>query len=496
MSLKSFGKNTIIYAIGAIFVRAGAFFLIPLYTHCLSINDYGLLATLLITVQIMMTLMGLGMRTTLVRFAKDYEVKKKMNILLGTSSLINLLGGLIGSSLLFAFFVPFFRSVLHGNDVYQYMGLVCCIALLQSLNMHIVSHYRARGEALKYMMVGVSTPILLFITSFLLISVFELGVTGALLASVITHGAILSILSIHVFSNTGLGVSIYLVPELLRFGCPLVFSMSSEVVIEAAGIYLLSYFAGLDVVAVYSLGYKFAQLLSITVVGPFSLAFQPYVFADIDTPGAKETMSRLLTYLVLAVMSMAFLIVLGSRLLLPLFAPPQYSSAFLVVLLLLPSTAFLPAAPPRGVRRGGRGLYYFGETLLSASKKTHIIGFTMSVCALVSIILNYILIQAFGWYGAAISLNVSFILAGSAVSVIGIRKLGVTLEWRRLRILGALILFVFFAFVAVRSVNMFLFGAVALVSAAAIISTLVKSGFFHSDEIIAIKRLILKARWA
>jgi len=483
MSLKSFGKNTIIYAIGAIFVRAGAFFLIPLYTHCLSINDYGLLATLLITVQIMMTLMGLGMRTTLVRFAKDYEVKKKMNILLGTSTLINLLGGLIGSSLLFAFFVRFFRSVLHGNDVYQYMGLVCCIALLQSLNMHIVSYYRARGEALKYMMVGVSTPILLFITSFLLISVFDLGVTGALLASVITHGAILSILSIHVFSNTGLGVSIYLVPELLRFGCPLVFSMSSEVVIEAAGIYLLSYFAGLHVVAVYSLGYKFAQLLGITVVGPFSLAFQPYVFADIDTPGVKETISRLLTYLVLAVMSMAFLIVLGSRLLLPLFAPPQYSSAFLVVLLLLPATAFL-------------GLYYFGETLLSASKKTHIIGFTMSVCALVSIILNYILIQAFGWYGAAISLNVSFILAGSAVSVIGIRKLGVTLEWRRLRILGALILFVFFAFVAVRSVNIFLFGAVALVSAAGIISALLKSGFFHSDEIIAIKKLILKARWA
>ena len=483
MSLRLFGKNTIIYAIGAVCLRAASFVLIPLYTHCLSITDYGLLATLLITVQIMMTLMGLGMRTTLVRFAKDYEVNNRMNILLGTSSLINLLGGLIASSLLFAFFLPFFRSVLHRSDVYQYMGLVCCAALLQSLSMHVVSYYRARGEPVQYTIAGVSTTILLFVTSFLLISVFELGVAGALLASVVTHGAILSIVSIHVFSNTGLGLSIRLVRELLRFGCPLVFSMSSELAMDAAGIYMLGYFAGLDVVAVYSLGHKFTQLLGITVVGPFSLEFQPYVFANIHRADIREKISRLLTYFILAMMCMAFLIVLGSRILLPVFAPPQYSSALSVMLVLLPATAFT-------------GIYYFGETLLSAVKKTHIIGFTMAACACFSVILNYILIPVLNWYGAAVSLNVSFMLAGSVVSIIGIKKLGVTLEWRRLYILGALILFLSFILLTVRSVNPVLFAAVTLLAGSVIMSALLTLGFFHSDEIIAIKRLILKARWA
>jgi O-antigen/teichoic acid export membrane protein len=477
MSLNLFGKRTIIYSVGTVGAKAGAFLLIPLYTRCLSMSDYGLLATLLMTIQIMLTLMGMGMRTTLLRFAKDYEVKKRMNILLGTSSLINLLGGLIATGVLFAFFVPFFRTILHRSDVYQYLGILCGVSLLQSLNMHIVSYYRARGEAVKYMVAGVSTAGVLFVTTFVLVSVFDLGVIGALWAMVAAHGLILLIVAIHVFSNTGLGASSHSAAKLLRFGCPLVLSMSGELVIGAAGIYLLSFFAGLDIVAVYSLGQKFAQLLGIMVVTPFSLAFQPYVFANLDASDIKEKISRLLTYLVLAMMCMAFLIVLGSRLLLPLFAPPQYSSAFLVILLLLPATAFV-------------GLYYFGETLLSAVKKTHIIGFAMTVCASSSIILNYILIQALDWYGAAISINVCFILVGSILMIIGVRKFGVRLEWKRLCILGALIPFVFLAFLALRSVNMFLFGAVALVAAAAIISVLVKSGFFHSDEILAVKRLI------
>ena len=79
MSLKKLGENTAIYAIGNVGLRAASFLLIPLYTHTLSVADYGLLATLLITIQLMLIVMNMGMRTTLVRFLKEHEENNKIN---------------------------------------------------------------------------------------------------------------------------------------------------------------------------------------------------------------------------------------------------------------------------------------------------------------------------------------------------------------------------------------------------------------------------------
>ena len=73
MSLKLFGKNAVVYAIGNIGLRAVAFMLIPLYTHSLAMRDYGLLMTLLLTNEFMLVPMNCGMRIALVRFARSMK---------------------------------------------------------------------------------------------------------------------------------------------------------------------------------------------------------------------------------------------------------------------------------------------------------------------------------------------------------------------------------------------------------------------------------------
>jgi len=481
MSLKLLGKNAVIYAIGNVCVRAASLLLIPLYTHSLSIRDYGLLTTLLISIQLMVIFMSVGMRTALLRFAKEYELDNRIGDLLGTSSSINLLAGLMVASASFAFLVPFFRSILHTDHVHSYMGMACCAALLQSLSFHIMTYYRAWNQALKFMITGISTALILFVVNFVLLYVLKLGIIGALSALITTYTVILLFLSIDVFSRTGIGISVSLAQKLLRFGFPLVFSMSGEIIIGGASIYFLSYFFGLEVVAVYSLGYKFAQILGMTVVLPFSLAFLPYVFTNLDSQGIKEKISRALTYLVLATAFMSVCILLGSRILLPLIAPPEYSSAFLVTLLLLPGIAFL-------------GPLRFGETLLTIVKKTHIVGFTMIICAILSVILNYTLIPFVNWYGAVIALNTSFILAGSALVNFGISKFPVPIEWKRLCITASLVIFFLFVFFILRDIDLALFSVITLLTVLGSVSILLCSGFFHNDEIVAMRNLSLRFR--
>ncbi len=88
MDLKPLGRNTVIYALGNIGLRAASFLLIPLYTHILPKADFGRLATVLFTVQIMLVLMNAGVREALVRFAAEAREGGRTGELLGTCILI------------------------------------------------------------------------------------------------------------------------------------------------------------------------------------------------------------------------------------------------------------------------------------------------------------------------------------------------------------------------------------------------------------------------
>ena len=416
MSLKLFGKNTAIYAIGNVGLKAASFLLVPLYAHSLTLTDYGLLATLLITIQIILIFMSMGMRPSLIRFTQEYLDNKQVGALLGTTLLVNVVAGLCITAVMVSFLLPFLQAVLHTNDVLIYAILACAAALVQSLSLHIMSYYRARHQATKYMIVGISSALILFITSFIALRIYHLSIIGALCAYILTHTIIFFYIALEVLLKNGMWISLSMIPRLARFGIPLVFSMTGGAVLVESSIYFLSYFHNLETVAIYSLGFKLAQLLVITIILPFQLAFQPYVFSNLKSSNIGSQISRIFIYFLLAVTFMSFMIILGSHIILPYIAPPEYAQAFSVLLLLLPLSAFI-------------GIHYFNETLLSAVEKTHIIGFTMSICVIFCLALNYLLIPSLSWHGAAFVSSVSFFSVALTLFLIGIRALSVHIEW-------------------------------------------------------------------
>jgi O-antigen/teichoic acid export membrane protein len=305
-----------------------------------------------------------------------------------------------------------------------------------------------------------------------------MGTMGALWARMVAYAIILLPISFDIFSKTGIRISLNLIPALARFGFPLVFSMSSELIILGASIYFLSLFSGLEAVAIYSLGQKLATVLAIALILPFQLSFEPYVFANLEAPHINKKMSQLFTYLLLAVTGMSFCILFGSRLLLPYIAPPAYSSAYSVILLLLPGMAFI-------------GVYYFAQTLLTTVRQTHIIGLTMSVCAILSVISNYILIRYLNYYGAIIATNACYILAGSSLLIIGRKKFPIPIEWERICAAAGLLMVFLFLFFMVRNVNLILFSVITLTAALGGVLLLFSFHFFNNDEKLIIKKLVL-----
>lgn len=420
------GKNAIIFAVGNICLRLSSFFLIPLYTHSLSIKEFGLLSVILITIQFMLVVMGLGSRTGMMRFVVEYEENGNLSQLIGTSILINILGGLMVTVTSLIFLQRFFAFILHTEEVLQLLTLCCGSAMSQSLYLHLVSFFRSKNQSLKFVYVNMSaTIILLFMTLFFTV-VLNSGIIGVLAAQIITYGILSVVTSLGIISRIGFRISFSVFSSLLRFGLPIVLVMSGDLVTDASAIYVLSYSSGLENLASFYLGYKIAQLVLITYILPFYLAYEPFVYSNVNKYGLGLKISRLLTYLCIGFAFVVLLSELLARPLLYLLAPPEYKSAYPFIFVMLPGILF-------------RGVYYVGESLLNIVKRTYITAAIVSFFTLVSLGLNYWLIPIYGSYGAVFVFNFTLISTALTVMVFGLKVYPIPLEVRRLQLSGILV---------------------------------------------------------
>lgn len=426
MSLKLFAKDAMVYALGNVGLRAAALMLTPVYTYCLSMNDYGLWATIQVTIQMMLILMSMGMREGFVRFTRDCEETNTVGRLLGASTVVVLVSGACVTLLSATLLMPLFRQyVMQRDDAETLVVLMCLAALAQALCIQIMSYYRANNQARRYMVVGFSGALLMFVLTFVSAYVFKRGVQGVLWAYLMTYVVMCVAVALDILPKTGFGFSRELMRTLLGFGSPLVVSAAGQFTMNVASIYLLKFFAGNEAVAIYSLGWKFSTLMSIGISLPFQLAFQPFVFGNLKSPDIKRQSGQLLTYLLLATTFTAFILIVGAKILLPWVAPPSYSSAYLVIILLMPGQAFM-------------GIHYYGETLLGAVRRTRILGVLNTVSAALCTGLNVLCIPFMGWYGAVLASNVTAILVDSIEVAIGLKEFELSrhVEWGRVVIVG------------------------------------------------------------
>lgn len=479
MKLGFLGKATLLYAIGNVCLRAASFLLIPIYAHFLSVEDYGLLMTVLLSIQFMLVAMNCGTEHCVVRFAGDCQKNDRLNSLMGTSFCVSIVSSFLISCICLTVLIPFFQHVLHRQDVYWLVAFSSCSALFQSLCDLLNAYYRSQHQPVKYAVVGISTALMLTVMSFVFLYILGMGVKGALLAKVITYGCIFGVIAWQIYSRTGFAVSFGMVPKLLRFGVPLSISAFGQFTITGASIYIISSHSGLNSVAVYSLGQKLASVLLMVLVLPFQLSFQPFVFSQLDTPDIKKQMARLLTYLMWAIAGGAFCILLASRVFLALAMPPEFADACRVTLLMMPAMAFV-------------GLFYFAETLLKAVQKSSVIGSFVLVAALCSVILNYFLIEQFSWYGALIASNVIyFILAGSLLTV-GLKSFPLPIEWKRLRTTAFLFVGILVINLLLMKANLYWYCGVQVMVAGGIALAVFCGPLTEEAEKIALKEIIYK----
>lgn len=425
MNLKLFGKNAVIYATGNITLRASSFLLVPLYTYYLSIEDYGRLETVFVTIRILVVFTGLGIQSSVIRFYKESESNGEISKLLGSTLVVIGIGIFTFCSLFVLAFGTFFQNLLQSNVGNQLIVLVCFASIAECLTIYFLAFQRAQNKACEYAAYTISIAFLVVLLTVIFLSILKQGLPGVLTARTIGYVSIGTIIGFTLLRRVPLHFSKVKTQELFTFGFPLIFAASGWFILEGSDRYFLALFSGMVQVGIYALGYKLTFILLAVVVMPFELAYGPFVFANRNQPSLRKDMSRLFTYLILASVIVGYVIVLFSRDVINLIAPKEFEAAYLVTIYILPSVAL-------------QGIFYWSAAQLHITKNTSYIAIVVGIAAILNLALNYLLIPRYVWVGAAIATNISYFIAVGILIIIGFSVFPVPLELRRIGIVVVL----------------------------------------------------------
>jgi O-antigen/teichoic acid export membrane protein len=339
----------------------------------------------------------------------------------GTSVVINLVGGIAVTAISALFLLPLFEAVLHSENVLHYVVLTCAAATFNCLAFHLMAYYRAGYKGLQVTVSSLAAAGSLVLLTVIFLRVLHMNVEGALLAQAIIYALLSGFFLWSISRRMTLSVSLPLMWSLMRFGLPLIVVMGGGLMTQASAFYFLSYFRGLGEVGIYSLGLKIAQIVEMILILPFEMAYEPFVYGHIGDSRLWKAISRLLTYIIVAFAFVACGIAFIARDMVSLIAPPEFSPAYGVIFLVLPALAF-------------RAVYYVGESLLFLEKRTDLAGSVVTAFTALSVVLNYFFIRSWGMHGAAAVFILTTVLTGATVMKLGLRTAPVRIERDRLSV--------------------------------------------------------------
>ena len=417
---KDLTKNTLLFSISTFGAKFIAFLLLPLYTHVLSTEAYGVADLITSTVAIILPVLTLNIQDAVLRFCldKEYEPDDVISISIKVIS-ISCVPFLLIWSLLFL-------TNIKVNNYYIFFVFLIFVAnaLYNSISMYV----RAIDKVYVFMIGGLINTGASCILNIFFLLVLKWQIIGYLWAYV--GGTIIAV--IYMFLASGLHKKMRLSthPELMKqmivYSFPLVFNSLAWWINSASDRYIVTFFKGAALNGVYSIAYKIPTILA-TLQAVFYNAWSISAIKEYDKNDSDGFIGNTyMSYFTVSGVFCSIIMLLNIPLSKVLYAN-DFFFAWHYVPFLLFGTLF-------------NGLALFEGSLFSAVKKTKMISATTVLGALINTILNLILVPSIGAYGAAVAtltgyFTVWFIRAFCLRSIIKIK-----ISWMELGLFIVLLL--------------------------------------------------------
>ncbi len=259
-------SNTGVLWIGTFGSKLLVFLLMPLYTACLSTEEYGIAELISTTANLLIPLACIGVTNAVFRFCVDTKQDRRAVFSSAVAVLFfGLTAFLVLSPLLSL--LPSFSG---------FLWLIVAYVIFADIQAVCAQYIRAIEQTTLFAVQGIFNTGVTVLFNLLFLLVFDLGVTGYVLSVIlgnilttvllIVRGKLWNVFSVH-------SIRKQLISEMLRFCAPLIPTTICWLITDFSDRYMVTYFCGSDVNGVYSAAYKIPTVINL-LAGIFLTAWQ------------------------------------------------------------------------------------------------------------------------------------------------------------------------------------------------------------------------------
>lgn len=401
---KKLFKQTFIYGLATVLPRVLAVILVPLYVKVLLPEEYGVYSTVMAFLILGNVMLSYGLETAFFRFVtKDASQQK----IVQSTTLVSL----TFSTLIFLGITLFFRNYIASVSEFkpEYVTYGLLILALDALVVLPFVWFRANEKPMRYAIIKILNVIInLAFNLFFLLMLPKLAenssywdslwfpenkVAYVFIANLIASGVTLLVL-LPLYVKIGFGFSKTIWIQMMKYAFPVLIAGIAFSINEAFDRILLKYLLPENIaevqVGLYSACYKLGMFMTLFVMA-FRLGIEPFFFNHSGHENAKNTYATITKYFTLFGCLILLVVVvyidIFKRILIP---NSQYWEALKIVPLILLANLFL-------------GIYHNLSVWYKVTDRTKYGAYISVFAAVVTLVLNYVLIPHIGYMGSAIA---------------------------------------------------------------------------------------------
>lgn len=392
----SFIKNTFIYTLFNVLVKAIPFLLLPVLTRYLSPSDYGIIALFQVILAFMIVFIRLNSDgAIMVNFFK--LDKQKLRIYIGNVFLVILTNVILVFALLYILGASF-SHFLKFPRLWLSIGVL--IALGEVIISLVLVLWQAEQKALSFGLFNLANVVTNAGLSLFFVVLLGLNWQGRLLG-ISSTSFIFAFLGIFILWKRNYKKFLFdkeYIKDILFFGIPLIpYALGGWIITNIDRIFINS-MVGLASTGIYTVGYQVGMIIGLLATS-FNTAWTPFLFKKLQENN-DSTKIKIVKYTYLYCISL-----IGLALFLGFVAPTLLS--FLV------GKSFYGASQyVKWIAMGFafEGIYLIVGNYIFYVKKTYLLSLVTISCGLLNIVLNYFLIKLNGALGAAQATFLTYVI--------------------------------------------------------------------------------------
>lgn len=328
---KTIVRHGLIYGLANLVNRSAGLILLPIYTHILTPEEFGLYASLVLVTDLVSVIVGLGLGRALLRLYIEREDQTGKGEVVGSALVAFGVIGLI-IALLAHPIALLANRLLFGNDDTAWLFMWAIWALIPTTFFNLQLNYIVALKQSSFYVFISSIKAILFIFFNLWLVVFEhQGVFGIILSTFVASSIVVTILLVNMIRTITLRFSMRALIDLIKYGGPLVPTILLDTIQFSIDRYIIGPMEGAVGLGYYGLALRIASLLKLFVIAPFLQIWNVRQLEELQEGNTSDELPRIFFRFMIGLMSLCVAISLFKDIIIQIIATDAYAPAAAVL---------------------------------------------------------------------------------------------------------------------------------------------------------------------